>query len=57
MSKTIAESKLDLDYFESILLYNSFTNPEYLSSIIAHIDPLLFNDKNIGKKSFAKSED
>jgi replicative DNA helicase len=49
MSKVQPQTKLDLDYFESILLYNSFTNPEYLSSIISYIDSSFFNDKNIGK--------
>jgi replicative DNA helicase len=48
MSKQ-APIKLDLDYFETILLYNAFTNPEYLSSIISYIDPSFFNDKNIGR--------
>jgi replicative DNA helicase len=49
MSKLANPHKLDLDYFETILLYNALSNPEYLSSIVSHIDPLLFNDKNVGK--------
>ena len=43
------QSKLDLDFFENILLYNALTDQEYLSSIISYIEPSLFNDKNIGK--------
>lgn len=42
-------SHLDLDYFESILLYNALTDSEYLSSIVSYADPGYFNDKNIGK--------
>jgi len=41
-------TKLDLDYFENILLLNALTDQEYLSSIIGYLDPSLFNDKNIG---------
>ena len=40
---------LDLDYFESILLYNALTDPEYLSSIVGYTDPSFFNDKHIGR--------
>lgn len=49
MSKHPTQPKLDLDYFETILLYNALSNPEYLSSIVSHIDPTLFNDRNVGK--------
>lgn len=41
--------KLDLNYFESILLYNALTDSQYLSSIISHLNPAFFSDKNIGK--------
>ena len=41
--------KVDLDYFENILLLNALTDQEYLSSIVSHLDPSLFNDKNIGR--------
>jgi replicative DNA helicase len=41
--------KIDLDFFETILLYNALTDQQYLSSIISYIDPSFFNDKNIGK--------
>jgi replicative DNA helicase len=49
MSKPQAQPKLDLDFFESILLYNALGDSEYLSSIVSYIDPSYFNDKNIGK--------
>lgn len=49
MSKNQPLVKLDLDYFETILLFNALGDQEYLSSIIGYIDPSLFNDKNIGK--------
>ena len=49
MSKNQTPAKLDLDYFETILLFNALGDQEYLSSIIGYIDPSLFNDKNIGK--------
>jgi replicative DNA helicase len=44
-----AAPKLDLDFFESILLLNVLTDREYLSSIIGYVDPTFFNDRNIGK--------
>lgn len=47
MSKN--QSKLDLDFFEAILLFNALGDQEYLSSIIGYVDSSLFNDKNIGK--------
>jgi len=40
-------SKLDLDYYENIILFNSLLSQEYLSSIIEYTDPEYFNDKNI----------
>jgi replicative DNA helicase len=43
------QSKLDLDYFESILLYNALIDTQYLSSIISHLSSSLFSDKNIGR--------
>jgi replicative DNA helicase len=49
MTKTKHSSKLDLDYFENILLFNALTDQEYLSSIIGYIDSSFFADKNIGK--------
>jgi replicative DNA helicase len=49
MTKPKPPSKLDLDYFENILLFNALTDQEYLSSIIGYIDSSFFADKNIGK--------
>jgi len=49
MSKPKLLTKLDLDFFENILLFNALTDQEYLSSIIGHIDVSFFNDKSIGK--------
>lgn len=46
-NKPAASSKLDLDYFETVILYNSLTNQEYLSSIIQYCDSRFFNDKKI----------
>jgi len=40
-------SKLDLDYYENIILFNSLLSQEYLSSIIEYTDPEYFNDRNI----------
>lgn len=48
-SPSPAPSKLDLDSFESILLFNALTDQEFLSSIISYLDPSFFNDKNIGR--------
>ena len=49
MSKSQNSSKLDLDFFETILLYNALGDSEYLSSIISYVDQSFFNDKNIGR--------
>lgn len=49
MSKAQTSTKLDLDFFESILLYNALGDTEYLSSVISYIEPSFFNDKNIGR--------
>jgi replicative DNA helicase len=49
MSKPQPLPKLDLDFFETVLLFNALTDQEYLSSIISYVDPSLFNDKSIGK--------
>jgi len=49
MSKIQTPTKLDLDFFETVLLFNALGDQEYLSSIIGYIDPSLFNDKSIGK--------
>jgi replicative DNA helicase len=49
MNKVQNTNKLDLDFFETILLYNALCDQEYLSSIISYIEPSHFADKNIGK--------
>lgn len=38
--------KIDLDYFEKVLIYKSLTDEKYLADIIGHIEP-----KNIGNKN------
>jgi replicative DNA helicase len=43
----MSNSKLDLDYYENIILYNSLVSQEYLSTIIEYVDPTYFSDKNI----------
>jgi replicative DNA helicase len=49
MSKVQTPNKLDLDFFETILLYNALGDSEYLSSVISYIEPSFFTDKNIGR--------
>lgn len=41
-------SKLDFEYYESVILLNALLNQEYLASIVEHLDPAFFDDKNIG---------
>jgi replicative DNA helicase len=43
----MSESKLDLDYYENIILFNSLLSQDYLATIIEHADPSYFNDNNI----------
>lgn len=40
--------KIDWDYYEAIIAYGILTDEAYLSSVIDHIKPSFFNDKNIG---------
>lgn len=40
-------SKLDLDYFENIVIYKSLTDSTYLSSVVDYIKPEYFKTKNI----------
>jgi replicative DNA helicase len=40
-------SNLDLDYFETVIVYKAITDEIYLSSIIDHIKPIFFKDKDI----------
>jgi len=42
-----SESKLDLDYYENVILFNALLSQEYLASIVEHTDISYFNDKNI----------
>lgn len=39
--------RLDLDYYEKVIIYKSLTNESYLTQIIDHVNPDYFNDKNI----------
>jgi len=40
-------SKLDLDYFETVLVYKALTDETYLSSIIDYVDPKYFKNDDI----------
>ena len=42
-------SKLDLDFFEGVLLYNALVDQEYLSSVISYLDPSFFTNKHVGR--------
>ena len=39
--------KINLDFFEQVLIYKSLTDEKYLSTIIGCVNPLHFKDKNI----------
>ena len=39
--------KLDLDFFETIIAYKSLTDETYLASIVDHIKPIFFKNKEI----------
>jgi len=41
--------KIDFDFFEKIICYKSLSDSTYLSTIVDHIKPSYFKDKNIGK--------
>ena len=41
--------RLNLDYYEQVIIYKSLTNEQYLGKIIDHVKPDYFNDKNIKK--------
>ncbi len=41
--------RLNLDYYEQVLIYKSLTDERYLAQIIDHVQPEYFNDKNIKK--------
>jgi replicative DNA helicase len=40
-------SKLDLDFFETIIAYKSITDESYLASIVNYVKPIYFKDKDI----------
>lgn len=40
-------SKIDLNFFETVIAYKSLTDESYLSSIIDYIKPVYFKDKDI----------
>lgn len=40
-------SKIDLNFFETVVAYKSLTDESYLSSIIDHVKPIYFKDKDI----------
>jgi len=40
-------SKLDLDYFETVLVYKALTDETYLSSIVDYVDPKYFKNDDI----------
>lgn len=40
-------SKLDLDYFETVLIYKALTDEIYLSSIVDYIEPKFFKNDDI----------
>jgi replicative DNA helicase len=47
LTKTDEQTKLDLDFYENIILLNCLVDQEYLSSVIEYLSPSLFNDKRI----------
>ena len=42
----MSDKSLDLDYYENVVLYKSFTDSRYLGSIIDHIQPVYFTNKH-----------
>lgn len=40
-------AKIDHDYFENVLVYKALTDEIYLASIVDHIKPIYFKDKDI----------
>jgi len=40
-------TKLDLDYYEKVIIYNCIFNSWYLGTIIDHLSEELFSDKDI----------
>ncbi len=42
-------SDLNFDYFEKVLCHRALFDATYLASIVDHIKPIYFKDKDIGK--------
>jgi len=45
MEKNI--KKLDLDFYETVVIYNCLVNPHYLGSVVDYLSPSFFKNKNI----------
>lgn len=43
----MATTKLDSEFYETVIAYNMLTNESYLSSVIDHLDSKYFDNKNI----------
>jgi replicative DNA helicase len=39
--------KIDLDFYESVVVYNCLTDPHYLSGVVDYLSPSLFRNKDI----------
>lgn len=39
--------KIDLDFYETVIIYNCLVNPHYLGSVVDYVKPSLFKNKNI----------
>lgn len=39
--------KLDLDFYETVIIYNCLVNPHYLGSVVDYLSPSLFKNKDI----------
>lgn len=39
--------KIDLDFYESVIIYNCLVDSHYLGSVIDHLEPTLFKSKDI----------
>jgi len=39
--------KIDLDFYENIIIYNCLTDPHYLGSVVDYLKPSLFKNKDI----------
>ena len=45
--------KLDLDFYENVILFNALTNQEYLAAIVEYTEPVYFKDEKV-KSVFQK---